>query len=41
MNEGSSAGVAQQLLDMGFTDVLVLKGGWNEWSKAGYPVVPK
>jgi 3-mercaptopyruvate sulfurtransferase SseA len=33
--------VAQQLLDMGLSNVLVLKGGWNGWLKAGYPTEPK
>ena len=40
-HEGTSARVARQLLDMGFPQVLVLQGGWNEWEKAGYPTEPK
>jgi 3-mercaptopyruvate sulfurtransferase SseA len=30
--------VAQELLKMGFSKVYALKGGWNEWYKAEYPV---
>jgi 3-mercaptopyruvate sulfurtransferase SseA len=26
---------------MGFTKVYALKGGWNEWKTAGYPVEKK
>jgi 3-mercaptopyruvate sulfurtransferase SseA len=26
---------------LGFEQVLALKGGWNEWEKAGYPTEPK
>jgi rhodanese-related sulfurtransferase len=33
--------VAQKLIDMGFTKVYALKGGWNEWLKAGYPTGKK
>jgi rhodanese-related sulfurtransferase len=33
--------VAQELMKLGFTKVYVLKGGWNEWSKAGFPVEKK
>jgi rhodanese-related sulfurtransferase len=33
--------VAQQLLQMKFTQVEVLKGGWNGWLKGGYPTEPK
>jgi 3-mercaptopyruvate sulfurtransferase SseA len=33
--------VAQQLMGMGFPQVLVLKGGWNEWEKSGYPTEAK
>jgi 3-mercaptopyruvate sulfurtransferase SseA len=25
----------------GYTDVHVLKGGWKEWERAGYPVEEK
>jgi 3-mercaptopyruvate sulfurtransferase SseA len=27
--------------DLGLKQVLALKGGWNEWEKAGYPTEPK
>ncbi|MBF0458794.1 MAG: hypothetical protein HQK99_12970 [Nitrospirae bacterium] len=33
--------MAQLLLQAGFTKVYALKGGWNEWEKAKYPVEPK
>jgi rhodanese-related sulfurtransferase len=33
--------VAQRLMDMGFTKVHALKGGWNEWLKANYPTEKK
>jgi rhodanese-related sulfurtransferase len=33
--------VAQKLMEMGFTKVYALKGGWNEWFKAGYPTEKK
>jgi rhodanese-related sulfurtransferase len=33
--------VAQELIDMGFTQVFALKGGWVEWEKAGNPMEPK
>jgi len=33
--------VAQDLIDMGFTQVFALKGGWVEWEKAGNPTEPK
>jgi len=26
---------------MGFKKVFALKGGWKEWSKAGYPIEKK
>jgi 3-mercaptopyruvate sulfurtransferase SseA len=29
------------LISMGYPDVYALKGGWQEWREAGYPVVPK
>jgi len=28
-------------MEMGFTKVYALKGGWNEWSKADYPTEKK
>jgi 3-mercaptopyruvate sulfurtransferase SseA len=33
--------VAQELIEMGFKKVFALKGGWKEWSKAGYPIEKK
>jgi 3-mercaptopyruvate sulfurtransferase SseA len=33
--------VAQQLASAGFKKVEVLKGGWNEWYEARYPVEKK
>ena len=36
-DERTSARVARELLDRGFTNVRVLKGGWDAWVKAGYP----
>jgi len=29
------------LIDLGYSRVFALKGGWNEWYDAGYPVEPK
>jgi rhodanese-related sulfurtransferase len=33
--------VAQELLAKGFSNVQALKGGWNEWAEAKYPVEKK
>jgi 3-mercaptopyruvate sulfurtransferase SseA len=35
--------VAQELIRLGFgkDQVAVLKGGWNEWLKEGYPLEKK
>jgi rhodanese-related sulfurtransferase len=33
--------VAGKLIGRGFTKVYALKGGWNAWEKAGYPIEPK
>jgi rhodanese-related sulfurtransferase len=33
--------VAQELMELGFTHVSALKGGWDEWLKAGFPVEKK
>jgi 3-mercaptopyruvate sulfurtransferase SseA len=30
--------VARQFIDMGYPKVYALKGGWDEWVKAKYPV---
>ena len=34
---GDSEQLAYDLKDSGFTKLYVFKGGWLEWSKAGYP----
>ena len=39
--EGTIVRVAKKLNDLGFIQVLALKGGWSEWDKAGYPTEPK
>jgi 3-mercaptopyruvate sulfurtransferase SseA len=41
MNEATSAWVALRLMEMGFTKVYALKGGWQEWSKNKYPTEKK
>jgi rhodanese-related sulfurtransferase len=33
--------VALQLMEMGYTKVYALLGGWNEWKSKGYPVEAK
>jgi rhodanese-related sulfurtransferase len=33
--------VAQKLMDMGFTKVYALKGGWKEWEKTNNPTEKK
>lgn len=33
--------MALKLIAMGYPKVYALKGGWKEWSKAGYPVEKK
>jgi len=33
--------MAKQMIEMGFTKVFALKGGWREWEKAQYPIDPK
>jgi len=33
--------VALLLMEKGFTNVSVLKGGWNEWVRSGYPTEPR
>jgi rhodanese-related sulfurtransferase len=33
--------VAQKLIEMGFTKVYALKGGWKEWLKDHYPTEKK
>jgi 3-mercaptopyruvate sulfurtransferase SseA len=39
--EGTIVRVARKLSDLGFKQVLALKGGWSEWDKAGYPTEPQ
>ena len=34
---GDSEDLAYDLQDSGFTKLYVIKGGWLEWSAAGYP----
>ncbi len=41
LNEGTSISNAQILIEKGYTKVYVLKGGWEEWFKAGYPTEKK
>jgi len=36
-DNGDSEDLAYDLQDLGFTKLYVFKGGWLEWSKAGYP----
>ncbi len=33
--------MARQFISLGYTKVFALKGGWDEWVKAKYPVEPK
>jgi rhodanese-related sulfurtransferase len=33
--------VAQKFMDKGYTKVYALKGGWDEWEKANFPVESK
>jgi rhodanese-related sulfurtransferase len=33
--------VARQFISMGYPKVFTLKGGFNEWFKADFPVEPK
>jgi hydroxylamine dehydrogenase len=39
--EATAARVAAQLVDVGFKKVFVLKGGYNEWVAAQYPIEKK
>jgi rhodanese-related sulfurtransferase len=36
--EQSSGRAVNELLSHGVRNVFALKGGWNEWKKAGYPI---
>lgn len=38
LNEETSASIALMLMKKGYTRVSALKGGFNAWVKAGYPV---
>ena len=40
-NEEISIANAQILIEKGYSKVYVLKGGWEEWLKAGYPTEKK
>jgi len=40
MNEHSSARAAFLLLQNGYTRATTLLGGFNAWTKAGYPIEP-
>ena len=33
--------MAHELLDRGYGEVYALKGGFDAWRQAGYPVVPR
>jgi len=33
--------VAEKLIGLGYKEVWILKGGWKEWEKAGYPTEAK
>ncbi len=35
-----SSGSAQTLAQLGYTNVLNLRGGFNSWKEAGYPMAP-
>ncbi len=37
-NDKTSASAALLLINKGYTNVKALKGGWNAWQAAGYPV---
>lgn len=40
-NEYTSASVAGRLIELGYSNVSALKGGWLEWIKKGLPTEPK
>jgi 3-mercaptopyruvate sulfurtransferase SseA len=33
--------MARQFISLGYSKLFALKGGWDEWRKAEYPVEPK
>ena len=39
-NEQTSARLARKMMTKGYASIYVLKGGWNEWLKAEYPIEP-
>ncbi len=39
--EPTNAWTAQKLMNMGYTKVYALKGGWHEWFRAKYPTEAK
>ena len=40
-HDTTSASEALQLLEKGFTQVFILKGGWSAWTEAGFPTEKK
>ena len=40
-NERTSAEAAARLIELGFSKVLVLKGGWPTWQSSNFPVHDK
>jgi rhodanese-related sulfurtransferase len=40
-NEGTSARVAGELREMGYKDAYAIKGGWDGWEIARYPIEKK
>ena len=40
-HDATSIGLAKLLIRKGYTKVYVLKGGWEEWLKAKYPIEKK
>jgi rhodanese-related sulfurtransferase len=41
VKEATSASVALQFKDKGYTKVYALKDGWKEWQKANFPTEKK
>lgn len=39
-NDRTSAAAAMQLISRGYSNVNALKGGYNAWVEAGYPMAP-
>jgi rhodanese-related sulfurtransferase len=40
-DEETSIALTKQFMEMGFSKVYLLKEGWHEWLKTGYPIDPK